>query len=169
MEALLQTTKNYDHSGQFHDPNSFQHMQAPPSPDYHRPSHSVGQYNVHEHTNYRSPDGVSIAHSHSDKIGLQDTDRNLPVTSIETPRSILCTPPSTVTRPSVGPLPNIICHSEDPLTPTTSRAPIDKEESILSPDNVMRPVPICYQLMLLVGKLGAPRSVSSAIRFISVH
>jgi hypothetical protein len=136
MEALLQTTKNHEHSGQFHEPNSYQHIRPPPSPDFRRPSQFINQY--------RSPECVSIVHSQGDKIGIQDADRNLPVTSIETPSSILCTPPSTITRPSVGPLHSLTCHSEDPLTPATSRAPIDKEESILSPDNVLHPAPVSF-------------------------
>ena len=144
MEALLQTTKNHDHGSHFQDPNLYRHAQGPPSPEFSRPSQSVDRYSTHDHTSYRSPGVVSIAHCQGDKPSIHDTDRNLPVASIETPRSILCTPPSTATRPSVGPMSNIPCHSEGSLSPATTRAPIDKEESILSPDNVMSSISVYY-------------------------
>lgn len=156
MEALLQTSKN--HSGHFQDPNTYRHMQSSPSPDFRRPSQSVGAYSAHDHIDYRSPDEISILHERHDKIGLHESDRNLPIASVETPRSILCTPPSTTTRPSVGPMSSIPCRNDEPLTPATSRAPIDKEESILSPDNVLYPTRGLLQgLMRHVGELGTPR------------
>jgi hypothetical protein len=141
MEALLQTSKSHDHhGGHFETPNPYHQIQVGVLPEFHRSAHSTGSYGAKDHSRYMSPDGAPVAHSHSDKKVYLDSDNNNhPMASTETPRSILCTPPSTVTRPSVGPMPNMAGRNEAPLSPATTRAPIDKEESILSPDNVLPP------------------------------
>lgn len=136
MEALLQTTKGQDQNGQFQDATSYREIQSPLSPDFHRSTQPMEGFPAQEHSSYRSPCGVPIIHGQNDKLGRPDSERNLPMASVETPRSILCTPPSSTTRPSVGPFTAIHSNSDDPLTPAPSRLAIDKEESILSPDNV---------------------------------
>jgi hypothetical protein len=85
MKALLQTTKNHNHNVHYQDLNSYRHLPGPPSPDFRKPTRSVGIYSAHDHTSYRSPDVVSMARGPGDKLNLQNTDRNLPVASIETP------------------------------------------------------------------------------------
>jgi hypothetical protein len=150
IEALLQTTKNHDYSEHFDDPNSYRHIQSLPSPEFRRPSQSVGSYSTHDHTSDRNPDGIATS-GQGDKISLTDYGKNLPMASIEIPRTNPCTPPSTITMPSIGPLSNIPRRSEGPLSPATTRAPIDKEESILSPDSVLSPTSGSAQLTFYTG------------------
>lgn len=140
MEALLQTNKSHDqHGGNFNSPNPYHQIQVGALPEFRRPAHSMSSYGAKDHSRYMSPDGAPVTHSNSEKNVYHDSDTTQPMASIETPRSILCTPPSTVTRRSVGPMPDIAGQNEMPLSPATTRAPIDKEESILSPDNVSLP------------------------------
>lgn len=158
MEALLQTTKSQEHhGGRFESSTPYQQMQAAPLPEFRRPNQSAGSYGAKDHATYMSPDGAAVAHGQSEK-NIYDTDQ--PVASIETPRSILCTPPSTIAGPSVGLMTNISSHNEPPLSTSTPRAAIDKEESILSPDNVVTR-PFYLMLLIFAGQLGTPWSVPS--------
>lgn len=159
MEALLQTTKGHNLSGNFNDSNPYRQMQSLPSPEFHRHSQPpVVSYPSNDHPSYRSPEGSSISQKSAVKKSFHDPIRNQAMTSIETPRSIMCSPPSTATQQSVEPLPNISYHAEGPLSPATTRAPIDKEECILSPDNVLSlPSALCIAKILYIGELGAPR------------
>lgn len=133
MEALLQATvKDKEQSAQFQGTTSRPQSQGLLSPGLRRPSLSVPEYSTHEHrSSYRSQVGVSSS-GQDTEMGFREVVTE-PIPSVESSRLIPCTPPSTV---SAGPSITVPCYSEDVTGQATSTVPIDKEECILSPDNV---------------------------------
>lgn len=132
MEALLQTTaKDKEQSAQFQGTILRQQSKRLPSPGPRRPSLSVPEYRTHEHrSTYSSQVGMSSS-GQDTEMGFREVVTE-PFPSGEASRSIPCTPPSTV---SAGP--SIIRPSfSDVMGQASSTVAMDKEECILSPDNV---------------------------------
>jgi hypothetical protein len=136
MEVLLQTTAgDGERNAQFQGTISHCQNQGLLSPDLHRRSLPVPECSTHEQrTNYGSQVG--------DSTSGEDTETRFPevvterTPSLGTSRSIFCTPPATV---SGAPSLTMPCYREDVTGQATSTVPIDKEECILSPDNVQNP------------------------------